>query len=53
MLTFNKVKTSEKASLCHNSNCVTVYGETAKFVNRVDAVATVSIALILIIRALK
>ncbi|CAM2972160.1 hypothetical protein O8E88_002229 [Flavobacterium psychrophilum] len=53
MYTFNKIKTSEQASLCHNNNCVTVYGETAKFVNSVVAVATVSIALILIIRALK
>jgi len=53
MYTFNKVKTREQASLCNNNNCVTVYGETAKFVNGVVAVATVSIALILIIKALK
>jgi hypothetical protein len=53
MYTFNKIKISEQASLCHNNNCVSVYGETAKFVNSVVAVATVSIALILIIRALK
>ncbi len=31
----------KKVSLCSQNNCVTVYGETAKFVNAVVAVIAV------------
>lgn len=43
----------DKATLCRNQDCVTVYGETARLVNEVVAVTTVTIALILLYKALK
>lgn len=46
-------KKVDKAKLCRNQDCITVYGETAKLINDVVAVTTVIIALILLYKALK
>ena len=47
---YNKTK---KATLCYDRKCITVYGETASFVNKVVGVAVIALALTLLYKALK
>lgn len=43
----------EKATICSNKNCVTVYGDTARFINIVVGVAMLIAVGIAIAKALK
>lgn len=44
---------NEKATVCHNSTCVTVFGDTAKLVNGIALTVAVVTAIALISKALK
>ena len=44
---------NEKATVCHNSTCMTVFGDTAKLVNGIALTVAVVKALALISKALK
>lgn len=44
---------NEKATICNNSTCVTVFGDTAKLVNGIALTVAVVTALALISKALK
>ena len=43
----------ERATLCYKSNCITVYGGTAQFVNAIAVTVIVVSAIALIAKALK
>ena len=42
-----------KATVCHNSTCMTVFGDTAKLVNGIALTVAVVTAIALISKALK
>jgi hypothetical protein len=44
---------NEKATVCHNSTCVTVFGDTAKLINGIAIAIAVITAISLISKALK
>ncbi|MES2516081.1 MAG: hypothetical protein V4580_18140 [Bacteroidota bacterium] len=44
---------SEKATICSNNNCVTVYGDTARFINIIIGVAVLIAVGVAIAKALK
>lgn len=44
---------NEKATVCHNSTCVTVFGDTAKLINGIAITIAVITVISLISKALK
>lgn len=44
---------NEKATVCHKSTCVTVFGDTAKLINGIAITVAVLSAIALISKALK
>lgn len=48
-----KKSQGEKASLCLQNNCVTVYGETAKVINALTAIASIVILIALVSKAIR
>jgi hypothetical protein len=44
---------NEKATVCHKSTCVTVFGDTAKLVNGIAVTVAIITAIALISKALK
>ena len=44
---------NEKATVCHQSTCVTIFGDTAKLVNGIALTVAVVTAIALISKALK
>jgi hypothetical protein len=44
---------NNKATVCADKNCVTVYGDTAKVVNAVAITAAVSLAVALLAKVLR
>ena len=44
---------NEKATLCSNNNCVTVFGETAKVVNTLAVISAVIILAALVAKAFR
>lgn len=42
---------SEKATVCAEKNCITVYGDTARIVNKIAVTASIFIAIALIAEA--
>ncbi len=53
MSNLTKYPVREQATLCHKSNCVTVYGGTAQFVNAIAVTVAVVSVIALIAKALK
>jgi hypothetical protein len=50
----NKVyKYNERATVCANKNCVTVYGETARVVNTIAVFTAAIVAIALIAKVIK
>ena len=49
----NLYKRNSKATLCSSKNCVTVYGEAAKFVETLTVTTATIIAVVLLVKALK
>lgn len=48
-----KYNQNEKATVCAQNNCVTVYGDTARIVNGIAVTAAALIALALLAKALR
>ena len=48
-----KFSQSEKATICSKNNCVTVFGETAKFVNTLAVCASILILGALVAKAFR
>lgn len=48
-----KYNQNNKATVCADKNCVTVYGETAKIVNGIVIAAVVFVGLALLAKALR
>lgn len=48
-----KKYTNNKATICSNKHCVTVYGETARTVQNIVVTAVALIALAAVVKALK
>jgi hypothetical protein len=48
-----KPNTSSKASVCSNGNCLTVFGDTAQFINAVAILATTIIAAVAVVKVLR
>lgn len=46
-------KYNERATVCANKNCVTVYGETARIVNTLVVAAVLLVALAYVAKALR
>ena len=44
---------NEKATLCADKNCITVYGEAAKLINAIAITAVVLIAIALVVKAVR
>ena len=44
---------NQKATVCFNNNCITVYNEVAEVVNAIAILATAVIAVSLVAKALK
>jgi hypothetical protein len=53
MSNLTKFPVREQATLCHKSNCITVYGGTAQFVNAIAVTVAVVSVIALIAKALK
>lgn len=53
MSNLTKFPVREQATLCHKSNCITVYGGTAQFVNVIAVTVAVVSIIALIAKALK
>jgi hypothetical protein len=49
----NNYPSNEKATVCLKSNCVTVFGDTAKLVNGIAVTVAVITAIALLSKALK
>jgi hypothetical protein len=49
----NNYNTEEKATYCHDSDCFTVYGQTAQFVNGLVVAVAVIAAVVAIVKALE
>lgn len=47
------MKYNNKATVCANRNCITVYGEAAKVINAIALTTAAVIAIALIAKALK
>lgn len=48
-----KYNQNNKATVCADKNCVTVYGETAKIVNGIVLAAVIFVGLALLAKALR
>ena len=49
----NIYKYNERATLCANNNCVTVYGEAAKLINTIAVCAALIIAVAYVAKAFR
>ena len=49
----NIYKYNERATVCANKNCVTVYGEAAKLINAIVVLAALIVAIAYVAKALR
>jgi len=53
MIKIYKSSKNEKATVCANNNCITVFGDTARIVNGIVITTVSLIALSLLVKALR